>query len=210
MAKNEELFQAVYTGDKAVAVAAAQKAIDAGEPVDALMNESLIPAMKQIGDDFESGEAFVPEMLIAARAMDAVLERIKPMLAASGAEPRGRVCIGTVKGDLHDIGKNLVAMMLRGAGYEVDDLGVDCADEKYSEAVQRGAQAVCLSALLTTTMPAMKDVVEHLRASGIDVPVVIGGAPITQQYANEIGAEGFADTASGAVGAVDRCLKKQA
>lgn len=208
MAKNEEVFEAVYTGDKAAAVAAAQKAIEAGEPVDALMNESLIPAMKQIGDDFESGEAFVPEMLIAARAMDAVLELIKPMMAASGTQPRGRVCIGTVKGDLHDIGKNLVAMMLRGAGYEVDDLGVDCPDEKYSAAVERGAEAVCLSALLTTTMPAMQDVVEHLRSSGIEVPIVIGGAPVTQQYAEEIGAQGYADTASGAVGAVDRCLGK--
>ncbi|MCA9240909.1 MAG: B12-binding domain-containing protein, partial [Planctomycetales bacterium] len=104
MARNEEVFQAVYTGDKAAAVAAAQRAVDGGEPVDALMNESLIPAMKRVGDDFESGEAFVPEMLIAARAMDAVLEVIKPLLIAAGTRPRGRVCIGTVRGDLHDIG----------------------------------------------------------------------------------------------------------
>ena len=206
MGKNESLFQAVYTGDKDAAVAAAQEALDAGESVDALMNESLIPAMTQVGDDFEKGEAFVPEMLISARAMDAVVQLIKPLLTALGAKPRGRICIGTVKGDLHDIGKNLVVMMLRGAGYEVDDLGVDCAEDNYVEAVQRGAQAVCLSALLTTTMPAMKDVVAHLRANGISVPVIIGGAPVTQQYADEIGAQGYAETAGGAVGVVCRCL----
>jgi len=173
------------------------------------MNESLIPAMKRIGDDFDRGEAFVPEMLVSARAMDAVLELIKPMLTAAGAQPKGRICIGTVKGDLHDIGKNLVTMMLRGAGYEVDDLGVDCPHEEYAEAVGRGAEAVCLSALLTTTMPVMKDVVEYLRSTGVRVPVIIGGAPVTQQYADEIGAQGFAETANGAVGVVTRCLGKQ-
>lgn len=207
MARNEDLFEAVYTGDKAAAVTAAEKAVEAGEPVDSLMDESLIPAMKQIGSDFESGEAFVPEMLIAARAMDAVLEVIKPLMTASGAQPKGRICIGTVKGDLHDIGKNLVTMMLRGAGYEVVDLGVDCPEDKYVDAVEQGAEVVCLSALLTTTMPAMKDVVEHLRSSGIQVPIVIGGAPVTQQYADEIGAQGYAETANGAVGAVERCLQ---
>ena len=206
MGKNEAVFQAIYTGDKNGAVAAVQQALDAGEAIDQLMNESLIPAMKQIGDDFECGESFVPEMLIAARAMDAALELIQPLMEATGTEPVGHVCIGTVKGDLHDIGKNLVAMMLRGAGYEVDDLGVDCEESAYVEAVERGAQAVCLSALLTTTMPAMKDVVDHLRSSGIEVPVLVGGAPITQQYAEEIGAQGYAETASGAVGVIARCL----
>lgn len=210
MARNEEVFEAVYYGDKEAAVSAAQKALDADEPADELMNESLIPAMKQIGDDFERGEAFVPEMLISARAMDAVLDLIRPMMTAAGTEPQGRVCIGTVKGDLHDIGKNLVTMMLRGAGYEVDDLGVDCPEEKYAEAVERGAQAVCLSALLTTTMPSMKTIVEHLQARGITVPIIVGGAPVTQHFADEIGVQGFAETASGAVNAVAHCLEKQA
>lgn len=209
MARNEEVYQAVYTGDRKAAAAAAQRALEAGESVDALMNESLIPAMKQIGNDFECGEAFVPEMLVAARAMESVMELIRPQLTAAGAQPKGRVCIGTVQGDLHDIGKNLVTMMLRGAGYEVDDLGVDCPQEMYAEAVQRGAEAVCLSALLTTTMPIMKDIVEHLRSGGMQVPVIIGGAPVTQQYADTIGAQGFSETASGAVGVVDRCLGRQ-
>ncbi|MCA9236394.1 MAG: corrinoid protein [Planctomycetales bacterium] len=206
MARNEILFDAICTGNKSGAVAAAQAALDAGETVDALMNESLIPAMRQVGKRFECGEAFVPEMLIAARAMDAVLKILGPHLAYAGSQSKGRVCVGTVRGDMHDIGKNLVAMMLRGAGYEVDDLGVDCPPEKYVEAVGRGAQAVCLSALLVTTMPAMNDAIVLLRGQGIDVPVIIGGAPITQKFADEIGAQGYSETASGAVGVVDACL----
>lgn len=209
MARNEDVYQGVYTGNKSAAVEAAQRALDAGESVDALMNESLIPAMRQIGEDFECGKAFVPEMLIAARAMDAVLDLIRPRLSATGARAKGRVCIGTVQGDLHDIGKNLVAMMLRGAGYQVDDLGVDCPQETYAEAVARGAEAVCLSALLTTTMPMMKNIVQYLRSVGIEVPVIIGGAPITQHYADEIGAQGYAENANGAVGVVSRCLGRQ-
>jgi 5-methyltetrahydrofolate--homocysteine methyltransferase len=206
MARNETLYNAVYTGDQAGAREAVQAALDNGEAVDELMNESLIPAMRQIGADFESGEAFVPEMLIAARAMDGALQVIEPLLATAGVEPKGTVCIGTVRGDLHDIGKNLVAMMLKGAGYKVEDLGVDCSTEKYVAAVNEGAQVVCLSALLTTTMPAMKDVIAHFKEAGIDVPVIVGGAPITQQYADEIGASGYAQTANGAVAVVEQCL----
>lgn len=206
MARDEALFAAICAGDRPGAQAAAQAALDAGASVDSLMNESLIPAMRHVGDLFESGEAFVPEMLISARAMDAVLQIISPLLVASGVQPRGRVCIGTVRGDMHDIGKNLVAMMLRGAGYEVDDLGVDCQEDKYVAAVEAGAQAVCVSALLTTTMPAMKNVVAVLRDKGLATPVIIGGAPVTQKYADEIGADGYADTAAGAVGVVARCL----
>jgi len=208
MSRNEAVFQAIYTGDKNAAVAAVEQALDAGAPVDQLMNESLITAMKKIGDDFENGSVFVPEMLLSARAMDAALELMKPLLEAAGTEPKGRVCIGTVRGDLHDIGKNLVVMTLRGAGYEVEDLGVDCTEAVYAEAVQRGAQVVCLSALLTTTMPVMQDIISHLRSSGIDIPVVIGGSPVTRQYAQDIGAQGYSDTASGAVGVVADCLSK--
>lgn len=206
MARNEALFQAVYTGDRDAAREAVQAALDNGESVESIMNDSLIAAMRQIGADFECGEAFVPEMLIAARAMDTALQVIEPLLVKSGVEPKGRVCIGTVQGDLHDIGKNLVAMMLKGAGYQVDDLGVDCSLETYVSAVERGAQVVCLSALLTTTMPAMQDVVAQLKQAGFDVPVIVGGAPITQEYADQIGASGFSSTASGAVSVVERCL----
>lgn len=207
MARCETLYNAVYTGDKNGARAAAQEALDRGDSVESLMNESLIPAMRQIGVDFETGKAFVPEMLIAARAMDAALEVIKPLLEESQVASKGRVCIGTVLGDLHDIGKNLVVMMLKGAGYDVDDLGVDCSVDAYRTAVDRGAQVVCLSALLTTTMPAMEDVVNHFREAGIDIPIIIGGAPVTQQYADQIGASGYSETASGAVSVVERCLK---
>ena len=206
MAKNEALYNAVYTGDQRGASEAAQAAIDQGESVQSLMDESLITAMRQIGEDFETGKAFVPEMLVSARAMESALTVIEPLLLTSGVETKGRVCIGTVRGDLHDIGKNLVAMMLKGAGYQVDDLGVDCPIESYVQAVDDGAKVVCLSALLTTTMPAMGDVISHFKDAGHDVPIVIGGAPITQQYADQIGASGYAETASGAVAVVERCL----
>lgn len=206
MAKIDALYDAIYSGDQKGAVAAAEAALKAETPIDELMNDSLIPAMKKIGSDFEAGDAFIPEMLVAARAMDGVMKLLEPILAKSGTTLRGKICIGTVKGDLHDIGKNLVVMMLKGAGFEVIDLGVDCPIEKFSDAVKNGAQVVCLSALLTTTMPAMKEVVEGLKASGPDVPVIIGGAPVTQQYAEEIGASGYGETANSAVGAVEACL----
>ena len=138
MARNEQLYQAVYKGDQKAAEQAVLKALDEGEDVAGLLEESLIPAMKQIGEDFECGEAFVPEMLIAARTMSKALAHLKPLLGQAGIEPKGKICIGTVKGDLHDIGKNLVGMMLEGAGYEVEDLGVDCSPNKFEEAVERG------------------------------------------------------------------------
>jgi len=203
MARNESLYQAVYQGDQKAAEAAVLKALEDGEDVSQLLDESLIPAMKQIGDDFECGEAFVPEMLIAARSMGKALEHLKPLLGKSGVQPKGKICIGTVKGDLHDIGKNLVGMMLEGAGYEVEDLGVDCAAEKFAQAVERGATFVLLSALLTTTMPVMKDIVAYIKPKYPDVRILIGGAPITQEYSDAIGADGYGATASQAVGLVN-------
>jgi 5-methyltetrahydrofolate--homocysteine methyltransferase len=168
---------------------------------DTILNEALISAMSEVGDRFEKGEYFVPEMLISARAMQAGLKLLRPLLAQSGAKPVGRVAIGTVKGDLHDIGKSLVAMMLEGAGFEIVDLGVDVPPEKFVEAVRNGAGVVALSALLTTTMPNMKTTIEALNQSGLrsQTVVVIGGAPVTQAYANEIGADGYASDASSAV-----------
>ena len=199
MARNETLYQAVYKGNQKGAEEAVLKALEDGENVGELLEESLIPAMKQIGEDFECGEAFVPEMLVAARTMSTALAHIKPLLGEAGIEPKGRICIGTVKGDLHDIGKNLVGMMLEGAGYEVEDLGVDCSPEQFEEAVKGGATFVMLSALLTTTMPVMKTIVEYLKPKYPDVRVLIGGAPISQEYSDSIGADGYGATASQAV-----------
>jgi methylmalonyl-CoA mutase cobalamin-binding domain/chain len=168
----------------------------------------MIPAMDEVGRLFECEEYFVPELLLSGRAMKAALELIRPMLAARGAEPTGRVVIGTVKGDLHDIGKNLVASMLEGGGFEVVDLGADVPPEKFIEAVRAAnANIVCLSALLTVTMPAMRTIIEAMKGAGIreKVKVMVGGAPVTESYAQEIGADGYSENASGAV-RLARCL----
>jgi 5-methyltetrahydrofolate--homocysteine methyltransferase len=157
--------------------------------------------MSVVGDKFKKNEFYVPEVLIAARAMRAGMEILEPLLAKAGVEPIAKVCIGTVKGDLHDIGKNLVSMMLRGAGFNVNDLGIDVSSEKFIDAVKAGSQVVCMSALLTTTMPSMKNVVEGLKKAGLEAKVktMIGGAPVTQNYADEIGADGYAPDAASAV-----------
>lgn len=202
---NQELFEAIMGGKRKIVKQIVEDAIANNEDVIDLMNTSMIPAMREIGEKFSRNEAYVPEMLIAARAMAAGLTLIEPILEASGHEPRGKVVVGTVKGDLHDIGKNLVVMMLKGAGYEVVDAGVDCDPEKFIEAVDnQGAKAILLSALLTTTMPAMKDVIAKLE--GRDVKVIIGGAPVTQEYADEIGAHGYGSDANEAVKVTDTCL----
>jgi methylmalonyl-CoA mutase cobalamin-binding domain/chain len=171
----------------------------------------MIPAMDEVGRRFECNEYFVPELLIAARAMKTALQLITPHLMASGAEPMGRVVIGTVQGDLHDIGKNLVASMLEGGGFQVVDLGVDVPAEKFVEAVkEKDGTILALSALLTTTMTMMKTVIDALDKAGVrsKVKVMIGGAPITQQYANEIGADGFSDNASAAVAVARKLVAK--
>ncbi|MBN1851405.1 MAG: corrinoid protein [Pirellulales bacterium] len=204
MARNEELYQAVYQGNKDRALEAVKAAVDAGEDVATLLDESLIPAMQQIGQDFECGQAFVPEMLIVARAMSAALEYIQPLLTEAGVEPKGKVCAGTVKGDLHDIGKNLVAMMLKGAGYEVVDLGVDCSVDKFVGAIENGAKVVLISALLTTTMPAMKTVVDQIKPQYPDIGILVGGAPVTAEFAKSIGADGYGATANQAVPLVEK------
>jgi 5-methyltetrahydrofolate--homocysteine methyltransferase len=169
----------------------------------------MVPAMTEVGRRFESNEYFVPELLISARAMKTSLELIRPLLVARGDQPVGRVAIGTVKGDLHDIGKNLVSAMLEGGGFEVIDLGVNVAPEKFIEAVkQRNANVIAMSALLTTTMPAMKTTIEAIKSAGVrdKVRVLVGGAPVTQKYAEEIGADGFSDNAVGAVAAARKSL----
>ena len=201
----EALKNAVIKGKRNDVTAIVQEAINNNEDINAILDQGMIPAMREIGDRFSRNEAYVPELLIAARAMQAGLALLEPLIAASGREPLGKIAIGTVKGDLHDIGKNLVGIMLKGAGYEVIDLGVNCDIAKYEEGVKQGATIVGCSSLLTTTMPYMKEVVEHFKGTG--VKVIIGGAPVTQTYADEIGADGYSEDANGAVKLVDSILK---
>jgi corrinoid protein of di/trimethylamine methyltransferase len=207
------LYDAVVNGDAKTAVAITKEALaENADPME-LVTRYMIPAMNEVGRRFETEEYFVPELLLSARAMKSAMELIRPLLAARGAQPVGRVVIGTVKGDLHDIGKNLVASMLEGGGFEVIDLGADVPPEKFVEAVQeRNAQIVALSALLTVTMPAMKTTIEALKAAGLRdrVKVMVGGAPVTHKYAEEIGADGYGENASVAVQLARRLIGAQA
>ena len=197
-----KLRDAVLTGSAPAATAAARLALDSGvDPVD-LVNLAIGPAMDEVGRLYEAGEYFVPELLLSARATKEVFVLIRPLLAQKGAQPTARVVLGTVQGDLHDIGKNLVAAMLEGSGFEVIDLGVNVTPAKFVSAVtEKRAQIVGLSALLTTTMPAMKTTVDALRAAGGPdrVKVMIGGAPITAAFAESIGADGYGENAAVAV-----------
>lgn len=197
-----QLYDAILNGDHKTAVAVTKQALaDGTAPMDLIANY-MSPAMDEVGRRFECEEYFVPELLLSGRAMKGALELLQPLLAESGASPAGRVVIGTVKGDLHDIGKNLVASMLEGAGFEVYDLGADVSPEKFVAAVrERKADLLCLSALLTVTMLAMRDVVDALKAAGLRdrVHVLVGGAPVTSEFASEIGADAYAENASVAV-----------
>ena len=199
------LYDAVVSGDAKSSLAITQQALADGVDPLQLVNDYMVPAMDEVGRRFEANEYFVPELLISARAMKAALEVIRPLLVARGDKPVGRVAIGTVKGDLHDIGKNLVASLLEGGGFEVIDLGVNVPPEKFIEVINtRQANIVAMSALLTTTMPAIVETVRAIRASGCPpVKVMVGGAPVTQQFADEIGADGYATDAGSAV---DRAL----
>ena len=196
--KLKPIYEAILEGDMGGATDGVQAALDAGVVAGDILHTALIPAMGEVGRLFEEGEYFVPEMLIAARAMKAGLVILKPLLVDSGIEPMGKVAIGTVKGDLHDIGKNLVAMMMEGAGFEIMDLGTDVSPEIFVEAVEAGADIIGLSALLTTTMPSMVNTVKAIEAAGLrdKVKILIGGAPVTTEYANQIGADGYAPDAS--------------
>ncbi len=206
-----KLREAIVKGDVKTAVEVTKEAIAAKVNPQELLDKYMIPAMDEVGRKFECNELFVPELLLTARVMKSALELVRPLLVASGAEPAGRVVIGTVKGDLHDIGKNLVASMLEGGGFEVTDLGVDVSPEKFVEtAKSKNANLIAMSALLTTTMPSMKSVIAELDKQGVrgKVKVIIGGAPVTQQYADEIGADGYSDNANGAVGLARKLVGK--
>jgi len=204
----DQLHAAVVDGQAREAVAQTEQGLAEGIPAERLLEDGLMVAMKDVGRLFEEGEIFVPEMLVSAHAMKSSLALLRPHLLDSNVASSGRVAIGTVKGDLHDIGKNLVAMMLQGSGFEIVDLGVDVYPEKFVEAARDGADVVAMSALLTTTMTNMREVVDAIDSAGLRdrVRVVVGGAPITQTYADEIGADGYAKTASSAVRLVQRVL----
>jgi len=202
MVDSKQLYQAILEGNANLAKSVAEEAIKEGADPKSLLDQCMIPAMDEVGRLFEADEYFVPELLIAARAMRAALEVLRPLLAETGAKPVGNVAIGTVKGDLHDIGKNLVAAMLEGGGFEIIDLGVDTDPQKFVEVVkEKGVKIVALSALLTTTMPGMKAVIEQLESAGVrgQTKVMIGGAPVTQRFAEQIGADGYSSSATGAV-----------
>jgi 5-methyltetrahydrofolate--homocysteine methyltransferase len=203
----QEMKDALLKGNKAEVETLVNKALAEGVPAERILNEGLIPGMEAVGVLFRNSEIFIPEVLVAARAMNAGLTRLEPVLVRDKVQPRGVVVIGTAKGDLHDIGKNLVAMMLKGAGYRIVDLGIDVSPEKYVETARaEGAGIIACSALLTTTMAQMEALVEAVRAAGLKIPVIIGGAPVTREFADRIGAKGYAADAAGAADEVARLL----
>lgn len=194
----QNLYEVVLEGKLSAAVPAVQAVIDAGLPASQILDEGLIAPMSEVGSLFEEGEYFVPEMLVSAKTMQSALDILKPHLVKGGVEAIGKVIIGTVKGDLHDIGKNLVGMMLEGAGFEVVDLGINVPPGNFVEAITDDTDIIGLSALLTTTMPSMRLTINALKEAGLrdKVKVIVGGAPVTAAYAEQIGADGFAKDAS--------------
>jgi corrinoid protein of di/trimethylamine methyltransferase len=205
----DALKDAIIKGNLAVAVEATQKAVAEGCEPQFVINDYMSKAMEEIGQRFEEGKAFVPELLMAARAMKGALEILKPMLKGDKTKLLGTVAIGTVKGDLHDIGKNLVASMLEGCGFEVINLGIDVSSEKFINAVkEQNANIICLSALLTTTMSYMKEIIDALEQAGLrnEVKVMVGGAPLNENFAKVIGADGYSSNANGAVALAKKLL----
>lgn len=196
----QDIYQAVLDYKNARVVELVNEEIAKGTDVSVILNDGLISAMDEVGRLFSEGERFVPEMLRSAQAMKAGLDLLKPHLAQNAARSAGVVVIGTVKGDLHDIGKNLVSMMMEGAGFEVVDLGVDVDKDKFlAVAAEKNADIICMSALLTTTMPAMEEVVKAIKESGMRYKTMVGGAPVTPAFAEMIGADGYSEDAPGAV-----------
>jgi 5-methyltetrahydrofolate--homocysteine methyltransferase len=206
----ESIYKSILDGDQHLAAEKVTEALNAGMSPDLILKDGLVAAMGEVGRLFEIGEFFVPEMLISARAMQSALALLKPLLASSGAKATARVAIGTVQGDLHDIGKNLVGMMLEGAGFEIIDLGTDVRPEVFVGVVEsKHVGIIALSALLTTTMPNMQATIEALKAASLrdKVKVIIGGAPVTEAYAQQIGADGYAPDASAASRLATKLMK---
>lgn len=208
--KIKEIYDAVINGDATIVGQTVQSAITEGISAELLLNEGLIASMKEVGRLFEEGEYFVPEMLISARAMQTGMSILRPVLVAQDIKPIGKVVIGTIKGDLHDIGKNLVGMMLEGAGFQIIDLGTDVSPEKFLEAINEyKPDIVGISALLTTTMSNIRGTIRYFEEKGVrnDIKVIVGGAPLTQAYSEEIGADGFAPDASQAAALARRLME---
>jgi 5-methyltetrahydrofolate--homocysteine methyltransferase len=205
----DELFDGVVNGESKIVEQKVHEALNAGIDPTVILNEGMIRAMAEVGKRFEEGECYVPEMLVAAHAMQSGMGLLKPHLQKDRLETKARVAIGTVKGDLHDIGKNLVGIMLEGAGFEIQDLGTDVSPEKFVEAARSGAKVIAMSALLSTTMIKMKDVVEAIAQADLPMKpvVIVGGAPLTETFAKSIGADGFAPDASRAVNLVKTLLR---
>lgn len=205
----ERIEQALIAGEKETVEKLVGEALAAGLEASLILDDALIKGMARVGELFKGSEIFIPEVLVAARAMNAGLALLEPHLVREKVQPKGVVVIGTVKGDLHDIGKNLVAMMLRGNGYKVVDLGVDVPADRFIEAARaEGAGVIGLSALLTTTMVQMKGVIEAVRTAGLDIPVIVGGAPVTSDFARQIGASGYASDAASAVEEAARVMAR--
>lgn len=208
----EDISQNLQSGKAKIVKTLVQQAVDEGYAADTILNDGLMAGMSIIGEKFKNNEVFVPEVLVAARAMNMGVNVLKPLLAAEGNQAVGKACLGTVLGDLHDIGKNLVKMMLESKGIEVIDLGVDVPPEKFVQtAIDEHCQLICCSALLTTTMGVMKDVVEAAKAAGIrdNVTIMVGGAPVTQAFCDQIGADIYTpDAASAADAALAKCTSQ--
>jgi len=205
----KQIQEALLVGKKDQVESLVDQALASGLTAAKVLNEGLILGMERLGVMFKNNEVFIPEVLVAARAMNAGMAKLEPLLIKEGIKPKGAVVIGTVKGDLHDIGKNIVAMMLKGAGYKIIDLGIDVSPEKYvAAAKENSASVIALSALLTTTMVQMKNVIDAVRADGLGIPVIIGGAPVTRDYADQIKAQGYAPDAASAVEEVGRLLAR--
>jgi len=207
MADLQAMADALIRGDRNKVVELTKQALEEEVEPKKILDEGLIAGMNVVGSRFKANEIYVPEVLIAARAMKGAMEILQPVLAKAGVEPIGTVVIGTVKGDLHDIGKNLVSMMLTGGGFKVVDLGPDVPAEKFVESCKSESAQVCaMSALLTTTMPQMTEVIKALAEAGVEVKTIIGGAPVTQSFADEVGADGYAPDAASAVDVVKELI----
>ena len=207
----QKTYDAVLAGDADTVKENIQASLDGGLEPNQILNEGMIAAMREVGQRFEAGDFFVPEMLISARAMQAGMGLLKPYLQQGDVKSSGKVVIGTVRGDLHDIGKNLVSLMLEGAGFEIKDLGTDVPAEDFiATIILEKPDILALSALLTTTMPSMKQTIEAVKAAGLrdQVKIIIGGAPVTEEYSKQIGADGFSPDASRAVGLAESLLKR--
>jgi 5-methyltetrahydrofolate--homocysteine methyltransferase len=208
----EQIADEVQKGDAEAAGRMIEQALEKGETAERILYDGLVEGMNVVSEKFKNNECFIPEVLVSARAMNQGLDRLKPLLAAAKVEPRGKIVIGSIQGDLHDIGKNIVGMLLQGAGYEIIDLGADVSVQKFVDAAkEREADVVGMSSLLTTTMVNMQSVISGLEEAGIrsDVKVIIGGAPVTAAFAEQIGADGYAAEAAAAIDLVDGLLGKQ-